>query len=240
MASVYFWELSGRCKRTPDWYLRLFTVRLGWFTQEISLRLWTTQTRAGPTFGTSRGQLVSLGTEQRSTNGPLRILNSAHCCSAWRPCEPIYQKGSGGLEKPRMMQRGCNSPMSIPQVVAFFFCFFNACLSDCLLRSCICCLGIRMQVLRKCAKLLLGLVCMNQCSYRRVAESRRECHLFRCCLFTCCIPTQAHHCSRERAQKRRAFAHLAMSLRLEWLFHWRVVKPTLGFHSQTCYRDLPR
>lgn len=83
-------------------------------------------------------------------------------------------------------------------------------------------------------------VCMNQCSYQRAAESRRERHLVRCCLLTYCIPRQAGHCSREQAQKRRAFAHLAMLLWLQWLFHQRGVTLTLGFYSQTRYHDLPR
>lgn len=34
---------------------------------------------------------------------------------------------------------------------------------------------------------------MNQCSYKRVAESRRERYLFRCCLLTCCVPAQERH-----------------------------------------------
>lgn len=92
-ASIYFWGLSCPCKCSLDCYLWLLTVGLGVGSHRKypSMSLWTTQTRAGLTSGTSGGQALSLGAEQWSTNGPLyyNTVTFAYCCFAWWPCEQL-------------------------------------------------------------------------------------------------------------------------------------------------------
>lgn len=153
----------------------------------MSLR--TTQTRAGLTSGTSRGQTVSLGTQQWSTNW---LLESSWYCNCLMPlCTVTMWTIMVSLlltEAPWALNDAmwCNKPTTRYQVVAvflmfvshgfrsgnppkkptqFLFCFFRGVL---LLAEWLFQLNL--------FKVIYSL------AIKRPADSLRECHLLRCAL----------------------------------------------------------
>lgn len=112
-----------------------------------------------------------------------------------------------------MMQRQCNWPASIQQVVDAIF--FPARLWHFPLRYFSYVSEIGQDHCGLC-KPLMEPVCFNRGCYQRTAESRRERHLLRCSL-THRIPTRASHGPREWAHWRRVRAHPATPPRPERL-----------------------